>query len=143
MKCQNTACGSTDTQLCSLAYEQGTTHSKTSGTATWSDGSGDSSTYEANTVSRTAFAERAAPPVSGVGQGIGATLTFLFVGFLAYDFVPTSVHVVFAILILGAAAYTVMRIVNFPKHLRQHAAWERSWICKRCGTISTPDGQPA
>lgn len=138
MKCSNQKCGSDDVFLCSVAYEQGTTKSSRSGSYTSHDGgAGD---FESETVTRTPFAEKAAPPDSGIGVGLGlvfATWAFAWIA----DSAKASDGWWYAIALyfVAAVVFFLRRLFQLPAHYRRMAVWRKSWICKRCGAISRPE----
>jgi hypothetical protein len=139
MKCSNPKCESEDVVRCEIAYEQGTHRSKSSGSYMSDDGTATSGTHESETVTRTPFAERAAPPVSGISHGIGAVLSLLFILLIMSAFTPPDALVaVMWLAIAGAIVYTIWRIKQWPDHRRKKAVWDASWICRRCGTIFQP-----
>jgi hypothetical protein len=167
-------CQSPNVQLCSVAYDQGTstTTTKTTGTA-YSRGtatgtgvavggamySGQQSINETHTsVQRTAFAERAGPPVNpivaplkvlvGLIVFLGAIdiINAVFPDIVGY-FLGTRARGGFGIeglehltwwIIAAAVAWLIFGITKLPSHRANKARWRKSWICAACGNTFVP-----
>jgi hypothetical protein len=149
MKCPK--CESDDVLLCSVAVAQGTTTTQTKG---HSEGGADgigrvTSEYSGTQTTLTEFAKRAAAPTPRLNGAIGM-VAFAIIAYvvvpaawrdLAHHTPPGWLNLV----LLAAIAWSIYNLVNIYRHRSEdealHAAWERSWICKRCGTIFDPSEQ--
>jgi hypothetical protein len=146
------ACQSQNVLLCSVAHEQGTVTTTTKGTASgtgsgYTMGASNAFSSAMNTsvnttsTSRTAFAERCAPPTSTVGWAILATLVaaVIYIGIQAYlhaDVRPvpagTGTHVMLGIL-AACVLWLVLAIRNRPRYRESLERWRRTWVCASCG----------
>jgi hypothetical protein len=140
-------CESDDVLSCSVAYEQGKSVIKTKGKSEGGDGGGRfTADHESTHTVLTEFAKRAAAPESTTNS----LWYSLFAAVAAYFIVPSVWHDFTGhrpqwlnLLLLAGIAITIYRLVTGYKKRRseddgQRAVWERSWICKRCGTIFDP-----
>lgn len=147
-------CQSGNVQLCSMAYEQGTTTTTTSGTATGhSMGSSTQGGFgvaqhniqtSSTGTTRTPFAKRAAPPTNWFGiwatqavtAGIGAVVVYFahsllqIIGVLEIVFVPWLL-----IALIGVALTYHKR----QRYADAQARWRASWICVACGNKFVPN----
>ena len=149
MKVNCPSCESEDVYLCSTAYEQGTTRTTTTskGTAStlgYSPGTG-SGTAQTNvstsssSVSRTAFAEQAAPPKSYLAKMImWAVGSLLAVWVLEQSSWSGLKHWAW-ISLVGAIVGTFFSFKNRPAYHEALARWQKSWICSRCGKKFVPE----
>ena len=143
-------CESDDVLLCSVAYEQGKSVTESKGTSEGGDGSGRfTADHESTHTTLTEFAKRAAAPELTTNSLwyslIGAVVAY----FVVPEFWRTSGHVPqwVHLLLLAFIAVAIYRLATGYKKRRseddvRRAAWERSWICKRCGTIFDPSKAP-
>lgn len=91
--------------------------------------------YFGEAVSRTAFAEKAAPPESGMQFGIGALLCMLIAASIYESFdEPSRGWLTFWWATVVLPAFTIWRLIKLPDHFRKKAIWNQSWICKRSRT---------
>lgn len=147
-------CQSGNIQLCSMAYEQGTSTTTTQGTAVGhSMGASTQGGFgvaqhnirtSSTSTTRTPFAERAAPPKNWFGiwaaqvaiSGVAAVLVFFahsliqVIGVLEIVFVPWLL-----ISLIGVG-------LTYPKryhYAEAQARWASSWICAACGSIFVPN----
>ena len=155
-------CQSTDVQLCSVAYDQGTVTSSTTTTGqTYSRGTmmdlqGGGAIGQAQhshhgkqtTVSRTAFAEQVAPPVNPIAlplKILGCLLVFLVAINLLNLSVPGIVraalgtsgfrgleHLTWAA-IVASGVWLFFGFKKLPRHKERLIRWRISWICGACG----------
>jgi hypothetical protein len=141
-------CESDDVLLCSTAYEQGKSVVKRKGKIEGGmDGGGRiTADHESTETVLTEFAKRAAAPELTTNSLwyslIGAVVAFFVVPSVWHDFTGHNPQWLY-FLLLAAIAVAIYRLVTVYKKRRsendaQKAAWERSWICKRCGTIFDP-----
>ncbi len=119
-------CSSHTAVKCEIAYEQG----KTTSTVRGSDGT------SRDVTSLSAFAQRAAPPISGVGYTGGGMAVVGFIWVVLNDMsamrgqdVTTYIGwiaIVFALLF-------IWRLLALPKYFRARTDWQNTWICGTCG----------
>lgn len=158
MECPN--CQSQDVYKCSVAYEQGTSVSKTTGTSSGtSQGIGvvgqaayiQSGTHNAahssTTTTRSEFARRAAPPKNwffiSLSTSIAAGVVLLAMALLIN--LVQSLETLWGILALISGVILALSapvlIVTYFFRAKFDAAderWRQSWICGRCGSIFVP-----
>lgn len=131
-------CQSQNVLVCSVAYAQGTITTTTKGSAT---SSVDQTNVHVNTTStsRTAFAQRCAPPTSTLRWAILATLVMLLinVAILAHlhakqMFAGTGTHVMLGILAV-CVLWLILAIRNRPNYRESLQRWRKTWACASCG----------
>jgi hypothetical protein len=151
MKTNCPNCESDDVYLCSTAYEQGTTHTKTKGRGTastvgYSPGTGMGTAQtnvstSSSSVSRTAFAQKAAPPKSYLPRMIiWAVLSLLAV--VLTRSAPGFIKDLAWLSLAGAAVATFFSFRHRPAYQEALARWQKSWICGRCGNKFIPEEAP-
>ena len=156
MRCA--ACGSEQTRKCSVVYEEGTQ----SGTISVTPGGG--SPLHAEQVTSSAFAKRCRPPLEPHAGGfvadivISLVLTCLWAAIVVRRAQVAGREVSPALLMEAIVVAIVLWFVlhnwvrpplwRWGKGKRLLAAyrdalgrWRKSWICSRCGEISTETGQ--
>lgn len=123
---------------CPVAYEQGTSRSESSGSIDMTVSGGQYQSYggtqTTTTVTRTAFAERAAPPSPMIK---GALAGILFFGIAAALF-DGGWSVACGIVAALFVAFLAWRLISLPSYFRERKNWEASWICGACGNIFVP-----
>jgi hypothetical protein len=155
-------CQSPNTQLCSIAHEQGTSTTKTSGTATgqsvgYSAGGGfgvaqHNLQTSSTSTTKSAFAQRAAPPTNWyyvfVASSMACALFIVIVGsnlrsvlgFISHDIEGLAGPIWIAILLwLAVSLLGLSR--TYPKrhkYAEGKRRWRASWICAACGNIFVP-----
>lgn len=139
-------CESQEVYLCSLANEQGTTKSTTSGSISGGGSGGlEEYTVESETTSQTFLAKQAAPPSNAFATARG-TLILLIIAYIVITVVGKLAGIqslglfgpVMFVLIAGAA---ISMFIGYGKLAEYHEAltrWKKSWICGSCGTIFIP-----
>ena len=138
-------CQSQDVSLCSVAHEQGTTTTHTSGSADFGGSAmhgGVALKQNINTTSesQTAFAERCAPPTSSLGTALGFCIALMALLFIAPQFgTGQTVMRIMQGLFGLCAVWSVLAFLNLPKHRAALARWRKTWICGRCGTFFVPE----
>ena len=156
-------CQSPNTQLCSVAHEQGTSTTKTSGTAT-GQSIGSSATggfgvaqhnlqTSSTSTTKSAFAQRAAPPTNWhhifVASCVASALFVVIVGynlrsvlgFISHDIEGLAGPIWIAILVWLAVSLLGLSL-TYPKRQRyaeEKRRWRASWICAACGNIFVPE----
>ena len=141
-------CESEDVLLCSIALAQGTSVIKSKGSSEGGmDGGGRlTANHESTATVLTEFARRAAAPASTTDSLwyslIAAVVAWIVVPSAWGDMTGHSPQWLYLLLLAGIAI-AIYRLVTGYKKRRsedegQRAVWERSWICKRCGTIFEP-----
>lgn len=147
-------CNSTDLKKLSLAYQEGISHvnarTRLRGVVVGSDGPDlvvGSGTTEG--LQQTAISNAAAPPTRwSYKRLVGwSVLLFLAVGWIVFytNTVTTNSQTIASV---ALAVYTTLAVCTFvaifaafwrhnhATYPRQHAKWDRSFICNRCGTMS-------
>lgn len=158
------ACGSSQVQKMSMAYESGVTRTKTTsrsgpqsilgssygpGGVTTSSGTLSGSTTETTQVAITDFAKRAAPPKEmGSGCfGVGCVTLLVATGLGFYAGVKSNDPqagggLVLAAVCVGFLVFVFLAIRAFRYNRtvfpRLWDSWNRSWICAACGKVFTP-----
>lgn len=137
-------CQSPNVLLCSVACAQGTVTTTTKGSAT---SSVDLTTMHVNTTSttRTAFAQRCAPPTSTLWWAVLATLVMLAVNVAMQVhlhvkalFAGTGTHVILGVLAV-CVLWLILAIRNRPHHRESLQRWRRTWACASCGKFFLPE----
>jgi hypothetical protein len=158
------ACGSSQVQKTSMAYESGVTRTSTTsrsgpqsilgssygpGGVTISSGTLSGSTTDTKQVSITDFAKRAAPPEK-LGWGclpVGCLTLLVSTGLGFYAGVKSNNPqagggLVLAAVCVGFLVFVFLAIRAFRYNRtvfpRLRDSWNRSWICAACGNIFTP-----
>lgn len=156
-------CQSPNTQLCSVAHEQGTSTTKTSGTATGqsigSSAQGGFGVAQHNlqtsstSTTKSVFAQRAAPPTNWfvvfMLSSVACALFIVIVGvnlrnvlgFISHDIEGLAGPIWIAILLwLAVSLLGLSR--TYPKrqqYAEERRRWRASWICAACGDIFVPE----
>lgn len=143
-------CESNDVLLCSVAYEQGKSVTESKGTSEGGDGSGRfTADHESTHTTLTEFAKRAAAPELTTNalwySLIGAVVAFFIVPSVWADLTHHGSPLWLHLLLLALIVVAIYRLATGYKKRSaedgaRRAAWERSWICKRCGAIFDPSG---
>lgn len=146
-------CQSANVQLCSMAHEQGTSITKTEGSAVgggsvYSPQGGFATTSHSTSLSSTsktttAFAQRAAPPknwfghwlAQAIGSAIAAVVIYFLHGLIAFLGVFEIVAVPWLLVSLVGLAITYPKR---EKYAENQSRWQASWICAACGSIFVP-----
>ncbi len=123
-------CQSSDVSSCAVAHAKGTGY---------------------GTNVRTAFAAKASPPDSGIGNAVVlagfATLIHLFLrGFYIYAVrgaMPGWLSMLLIVLQVWGIWLVVSAIGGLPKHRAATEQWRRTWICGQCGHKFVPDAAAA
>jgi hypothetical protein len=149
MKMNCPKCESDDVYLCSAAYEQGSTRTTTTsrGTAStlgYSQGTGVGTAQTnisttSSSVSRTAFAEKAAPPKSYLGKMILWAVGSLLAVLVLTPSVWSGLKHWAWISLAGSIVGTFFSFKNRPAYREALARWQKSWICTRCGNKFMPE----
>jgi len=131
------SCGSSQVRRLSMIYEEGLSHSATqSQTAFGGAGFGTTASTFSTGTSQTALSKKAAPPTKK-----HTILLALLAGFLGFCTVAGLANFSFWALVFGGLTYlAVMKTLKakaynamvFPQ---EHARWERSFMCNRCGGV--------
>jgi len=130
-------CGSAEVRRLSLIYEEGLSHSATQSQTAFGGASFGStaSTFSTGT-SQTALSRKAAPPTKR-----HTVLLAMLAGFLGFCTLAGLANFSFWALVFGGLTYLVVmktlkakayNAVAFPE---EHARWQRSFMCNRCGGI--------
>jgi hypothetical protein len=154
-------CQSPNTQLCSIAHEQGTSTTKTSGTATgqsvgYSAGGGfgvaqHNIQSSSTSTTKTAFAQRAAPPTNWFVIFVLSTIGSAIFLFIVLHYLPNGADVgggvgnlvrpIRSAALLWTAISLVCLALTYPKrhkYAEEKRRWQASWICAACGNIFVP-----
>jgi hypothetical protein len=133
-------CQSQNVFLCSVACEQGTITTTTRGSAT---SSVDQTTMHIDTTStsRTAFAQRCAPPTSTLRWAILATLVMLSANVAMQVhlhvkgmFAGNGTHAMLGVLAI-CVLWLILAIRNRPRYRESLERWRRTWACASCGNF--------
>lgn len=156
-------CHSHNAQLCSVAHEQGTSTTKTSGTVTGqSIGSSTQGGFgvaqhnlqtSSTSTTKSAFAQRAAPPTNWyfafLASSVACGLFIVIVGFnlrsvlgfISHDIEGLARPIWLVILLwLAVSLFGLSR--TYPKrqqYAEEKRRWRSSWICGACGNIFVPE----
>ena len=139
-------CGSSEIRKCSVIYEQGTSygHTETPG-------------WRIERFSQTPLAERCAPPQKPAGGVFKAVISALCVAFFAWAGYKAVMAFKLSFhwtlwpiaggffILLGAARifwYAFLGKTKKARYKDLYAAWERSWLCLKCGKIFTEEPEP-
>jgi hypothetical protein len=147
-------CNSTDLKKVSLAYQEGLyrTDARTRLSAALVGGSGpDLLVGRATTQAshQSALSKQLSPPAkwSYLKVGSWSVLAFLCVGWLVFYVntvttksstvisPPLTLFAVVSACVFGLVLFLVWKH-NHSTYQRQYAAWDRSFICQRCGSLS-------
>ena len=156
-------CQSPNTQLCSIAHEQGTATTKTSGTVTGQSvghsakggfGVAQHNLQTSSTsTTKTAFAERAAPPTNWylafLASSVVCVLFIVIVGlnlrsvlgFISHD-IEGLAGPIWIVILVWLAVSLLGLARTYPKrekYAQDKRRWRASWICAACGTIFVPE----
>jgi hypothetical protein len=142
-------CESDDVLLCSVAHDQGKTTHQIKGTSNGAVGGQRTTGDHSSTgTSITEFARRAAPPQPAFDRAIlnviAAVAAFIILPSALKDLTHSHANWAYYPL-LACIAFTIYRLTvaakDKPLDRARREEWERSWICKRCGTIFDPENQ--
>jgi len=132
-------CGSDNTRKHSIIYQEGTSHGKGEASS-WGGAK-----YTTEHLSQTPLAQRCSPPER---PGIGKLLSFLGILFSAW--VAYQVVILFRVpperswWVKAGAFFSSLALLRifwsfvFGRHRKArydelYAAWEKSWVCVKCG----------
>lgn len=127
-------CNSENTRKFSIAYEEGTTKSK-------SEGFSDNASHETEHFSQTSLAKRCSPPqepTPGFALGIVGTVFSIWAalkfGFLSGSFWVGLVSFMVAMASLSIFWRRFLAKKSFATFDANYADWEKSWVCMKCGS---------